>query len=543
VQGAVAQTATPAPQAVTLNFLARGEPDTLDPNRASFAFAVNGAVVRQVFEPLLRFDQNLIPRPAAAESYEVSLDGTVYTFHLREDGRWSDGQPVTARQFEYSWKRLLDPVLKAEYAPLFVDAGIVGADDYNAGRATTSDGVGIVALDDSTLEIRLNQPFGALPALAALWVGAPLRPDIVSANPDSWAADPATSIGNGPFTVSDWVHRDHLTLIPNPEYAAHLSWPKPTLTRATITMHTNREADYAAFTQNDTPDWTGVPDAEANQVMNDPGLAAQSRRYNELTTFWVQINNARPPLNDVLVRRALSSAIDRGSLVRDLTTGVSTPTTSVIPHGMPGFQDDPGHALGFDVKGARSLLNQAGFASGRDFPKLAFTFPDSPANLRRAQYLQAQWSTNLAIDVELYAMDEAAYQQAIDSGSYDLAFGGWNADYPDPQDWFRTLFGCKGAYNKFNYCDDVFDQIVARADTGSAVLSDRLPLYAQAQALLMQDLPVAPLFVRGRLVLVKPWVQSTDGRPLVLTPLDEYPGSLFLDKVQIMPHQVSNLSQ
>jgi oligopeptide transport system substrate-binding protein len=520
---------------VTLNFLSQGEPDSLDPNRASFAYAVDGAVVRQVFEPLLRFDDKLVPQPAAAESYEVSLDGTVYTFHLRPDGMWSDGQPVTAGEFEYSWKRLLDPALHAEYAPLFVDAGIVGADDFNSGRVATPTRVGITALDDLTLQIRLNQPFGALPDLAALWVGAPLRPDVIGADPDGWATDLSTYIGNGPFLLSEWVHQDHLSLVPNPEYVAHFGWPRPTLTQATITMNTNPEADYAAFTAGSGRDWAQVPDDEANHVLDDPVLAPEARQYTELTTFWLQFNNAHPPLNNALVRRALSKAIDRAAVVRDLAAGVSQPATSVIPPGMPGFQDGLGHELGFDSAGAHALLTQAGFGAAQPFPTLTFSFVDSPSNLRRAQYLQAQLSANLDIDVQLSAMDGAAYQQALDGGKYDLAFGGWDADYPDPQDWLSPVFGCKGAYNKLNYCDSSFDQAAARAD-GSGALPDRLQAYAQAQTLLLQDVPVAPLFVRGRLVLVKPWVQSTDGSPLLLTALDDYPGSLFLDRVQILPH-------
>jgi oligopeptide transport system substrate-binding protein len=533
----VAQSASGQPlpaQEITLNFLSHGEPDTLDPNKASFAYAVDGAVVRQVFEPLLRFDANLVPRPAAADSYEVSPDGTVYTFHLRQDGLWSDGQPVTAHQFEYSWKRLLDPKLHAEYAPLFVDAGIVGADDYNRGRTRTPAAVGISAPDDLTLLVHLNQPFNALPELAALWVGAPLRPDLVDADPDGWASDPATYIGNGPFMLADWLHQDHITLVPNPQYAAHLGWPRPTLTRITLLMNTNSEADYFAYVGGRTRDWILVPDSEVNHVLNDPGLAAEARQYTELTTFWLQFNNAHPPLDNILVRGALSKAIDRSALVRDLATGVGRPTTSVIPPGMPGFQDGLGSELGFDGDGARALLAHAGFDDTQPFPSLAFSFADTPANRRQAEYLQAQWTANLGVHVDLNGMDATAYQQALDARDYDLALTGWSADYPDPQDWLGLTFGCNSAFNKMNYCDPAFDQTVARADTGVGV-QDRLQLYSQAQTQLIQDLPVAPLFVRGRLVLVKPWVRTTDGSPLVLTPMDDYPGSLFLDKVQILP--------
>ncbi len=461
-------------------------------------------MARQLFEPLLRFDENLVPQPAAAKSYEVSIDGTVYTFHLRPDGRWSDGQPVVAADFAFSWKRLMDPSQHAEYAALFTQAGVVSVN----------------ALDDLTFQVQLSQPFGGLPSLAALWVSAPLRPDLVR---DGWDSDPTTLVGNGPFMLSEWVHQDHLVLVPNPYYTAHLGWPTPTLTRVTVRMDDSPEAEYAAYQRSQRPDWVLVPDAEVNQALNDPNLANQTRTYTELTTFWIQFNTARAPLDNVLVRRALAKAIDRAALVRDLTAGVSQPATSIVPPGMPGFQAGLGHELDSDAGGARNLLGGASLS-------LRYVYPDSAANMRRAQYLQSVWSDRLGINVELSPMDDAEYEQALDNGAYDLAFGGWSADYPDPRDWFSPLFGCNAEFNKFAYCSVAFDQLVARADA-SADSADRLQLYAQAQTMLMQDVPVAPLFVRGRLVLAEPWVQA-----LTVTPLDEYPGSLFLDKVQILPH-------
>ncbi len=492
------QTAS-VPQEVTVDLLTQGEPDSLDPNRASFAFAADGGVVRNVFETLLRFDENLVPQPAAAASYEVSLDGTTYTFHLRSDGRWSDGQPVTANDFEFSWRRLLAAAEKNQYAPLFAAAGIAS----------------VSAPDDLTFEVKLNQPFSALPDLAALWMAAPLRPDIVGKYPDDWATDPSTYVGNGPFMLSDWVHGDHLTLVPNPYYMAHLGWPLPTLTKVTVLMDTNPEAGYAAYTSGASPDWALVPDQQVNSVLNDASLSAQSRQYTELTTFWLQMNNARPPLSNTLARRAISKAINRAALVRDLTTGASVPTTSLIPPGMPGFLTGLGHELDFDPAAAKALLAQAGVSTSTP---LTFRYADNPSDLRRAQWFQDALTSNLGISVQLAT-----------SGDYDLTFGGWTADYPDPQDWFSLIFGCKAAFNTFNFCDPALDQVVARADTTSG--TDRLSLYAQAQTTLLQDVPVAPLFNRGRLVLVKSWVDS-----LEVTPLDEYPGSLFLDKVRILPH-------
>jgi oligopeptide transport system substrate-binding protein len=249
----------------------------------------------------------------------------------------------------------------------------------------------------------------------------------------------------------------------------------------------------------------------------------------------VQINTARQPLSNVNVRKALAKAVDRRALVRDITASISVPITSVIPPGMPGYQASLGQELGFDTGGARALLSQAGFADGQGFADLSFSFPATTANARRAEYLQAQWRQNLGIFVQLNSMDSNDYQQALKENNYDLAFAGWVADYPDPQDWFNALFSCKGAYNNTGYCKPSFDQIVARADAATT-LNERLLAYNQAQALLIQDAPIVPLFARGRLALVKPWVQSTTGAPLPISPLDDYPGSLFLDTVQVLPH-------
>src|SRR5262249_50315104 len=179
-------------QNVSVNVL-QGEPDNLDPNRSSFA--TEGAVISRVFEPLLDFDKDLKPVPAAATGYDVSPDGKTYTFHLRQGAKYSDGQPVKAQDFEYSFKRILNPDTAAEYASFFTDAGIVGADDYNTGKGSV-DAVGIKATDDNTLQIQLENPIGYLPDLVALWVVPPLRQDIIQKAGDSWAQDPSTYIGN-----------------------------------------------------------------------------------------------------------------------------------------------------------------------------------------------------------------------------------------------------------------------------------------------------------------------------------------------------------
>jgi oligopeptide transport system substrate-binding protein len=508
-------------QEITVNAL-QGEPDNLDPNRSSFA--TEAAVIRQVFEPPLNFDKDLKPVPAAASSFDVSQDGKTYAFHLRQGAKWSDGQPVTAKDFVYSYKRILDPDTAAEYASFFTDAGIVGAADYNSGKGS-ADAVGVRAVDDNTLEIKLDEASGFFPNLAALWVVAPVRQDVIEKAGPGWAQDPATYIGNGPFKMTEWVHQDHITLVPNPNYAG----TKPTLQKVTYLMVTSGEADYAAYRNNER-DWTLVPDADVQTVRGDSQLSKEAVEYTELTTFWLIMNNAKPPLDNLMVRKALSKAIDRQAMIRDIAAGVGKPATSMIPPGMPGYQPELGKDIDFDPTAAKSLLSQAGFADPAQFPQLHFRFATTTANQSRAEFIQAQLKQNLGINIVLDSMEAKAYQAAYKDKDYELAFGGWGADYPDPQNWMASLFGCKASNNKYSYCDQQFDQASAKGDTGTD-LNQRLQAYAQAQQILIQDLPVAPLFYRGRMVLVKPWVQN-----LVITPKDDYPGDLFLKDVFLVKH-------
>ena len=509
------------PQEISVNAL-QGEPDNLDPNRSSFS--TEGAVIRQVFEPLLTFDKDLKPVPAAASGYDVSQDGRTYTFHLKQGAKWSDGQPVTAKDFVYSYKRILDPNIAAEYASFFADAGIVGAADYNGGKGS-ADNVGIKAVDDNTLEIQVESPVGYFPNLVALWVVPPLREDIIQKAGDAWAQDPSTYIGNGPFKMSEWVHQDHIMLVPNANY----SGTAPKLQKVTFLMVTNGEADYAAYRNNER-DWTLVPDADVQAVRGDSELSKQSVEYTELTTFWLIMNNAKKPLDNPSVRKALSKAIDRSAMIRDVGAGVGKPATSMIPPGMPGYQADLGKDIDFDANGAKQLLSDAGFSDPSQFPQMHFRFATTSANQARAEFIQAQLKQNLGINIVLDSMESKAYQAAFKDKDFDLAFGGWGADYPDPQDWMASLFGCKASNNKFNYCNQQFDQASAKGDTGTD-LNQRLQAYAEAQKILVQDLPVAPLFYRGRMVLVKPWVQN-----MVITPKDEYPGLSFLPAISVMQH-------
>jgi oligopeptide transport system substrate-binding protein len=301
------------------------------------------------------------------------------------------------------------------------------------------------------------------------------------------------------------------------------------LQKLTFLMVGDAEADYAAYRNNER-DWTLVPDADVQAVRSDPELSKQAVEYTELTTWWLIMNNSRAPLDNVNVRKALSRAIDRNALIRDVASGVGKPATSMIPPGMPGYQADLGKDIDFDVNGARQLLAQAGFSDPTTFPQLHFRYANTTTNQSRVEFIHAQLKQNLGINISLEPMEQKAYQATYKDKDFDMAWGGWSADYPDPQNWMSGLFGCNASNNKYNFCDQQFDQAAAKGDS-STDSNQRLQAYAQAQQTLLQDLPVAPLYYRGRLVLVKPWVQN-----MVITPKDEYPGLSFLSQLFVTQH-------
>ena len=262
-----------------------GEPATIDPNAASWSN--ERAVIDMAFEELLKFDlKTLELRPGVAKEIPstanggISSDGLTYTFKLRDDAKWSDGEPVTAKNFEYSVKRMLDPALAAEYASFYY--GIVGAEEYNTSQETDAtklaqlkDAVGVKAVDDKTVQFKLKEPRASFLQLTALWPVAPLREDIITANstadqPSKWTEDPKTYIGNGPFKVTEWVHQDHITFVPNENYWGE----KPKLTKVTYMMVTDIQADWAAYL-NGERDLASVPTALMEQVQKDPTLSKQ----------------------------------------------------------------------------------------------------------------------------------------------------------------------------------------------------------------------------------------------------------------------------
>jgi len=495
------------------------EPATIDPNRASWT--QERSVIDLVFEELLKFDlKTLELQPAVAKEIPstanggISADGKTYTFKLRNDVKWSDGKPVTAKDFVYSVKRLLDPALAAEYASFYYD--IVGAEEYNNSKEkdpaklqALKDAVAVKAKDDYTLEFTLKNPRSSFLQVMALWPVAPLREDIITANstpdkPDKWTEDPKTYIGNGPFKLTEWVHQDHITLVPNENYYG----PKPKLQKIVYYMVTDVQANYAAYLNGEREIAT-VPVPMTKQVLADPNLSKQLVRGARLTTFAVQFNNRVKPFDDLRVRQAFSMAIDRDAFIDKVRSGVGKPAYSWIPPGMPGYQPDLGKEYKLDPVKAKQLLADAGYPGGQGLPKITLLYANSGNNPIMAQFMQEQFKTNLGIDITLEPTEPKAASQAINKGQFMIAFYGWGADYPDPDNWLPELFGTGAGNNHTGYSnpkvDDLMKKAIAETDP-----KKRMDMWAEAQKMIVADAPIAFLFYDENFFLLKPYVRDIE---------------------------------
>jgi oligopeptide transport system substrate-binding protein len=487
-----------------------GEPNTIDPNLSSWASS--RSVLSQVFDGLLGFDKNLALIAVVAKEIPtvanngISADGKTYTFNLKTNVTWSDGTKVKAQDFEYSIRRLFDPDNPADYASMYYV--IAGAEAYNgaadkdaATKATLKAAVGVTSVNDTTLKITLVNPQPTFLQLAALWPIYPIREDIVTAKGAQWI-EAGNYIGNGPFTMTEWVHQDHMTFEIDPNY-----WGtrKSKLSKVTYKMITDANAALAAY-KNQELDMSGVPVGTEKATMADSTLSPQIVRNADLTTFAFEFNTKKAPLDNITVRQGLSCAVDRASFIDKVRGGVGKVALSWVPPGMPGYDENLGKEWDFNVTKAKSLLSQAGYPDPSKL-SLKFTYADTASNGTIAQFLQGQMSTNLGINLTLEPMEASAFQAYVNAENHQWAWFGWGADYPDPENFLQTVFSTGGGNNHTAYSNPQFDALAVAA-ASELDNTKRLKDWADAAAIIANDCPFVTMFYRERFLLVQPYFKG-----------------------------------
>ena len=508
------------------------EPGSLDPHTAIIAPELS--VIRQLSQGLLGFNDDLSLRPLVAsvvpsvDNGGISEDGLTYTFKLREDAAWSDGTKLTAEDFEYSLKRLLDPELASRTAGQYFV--IKGALDYAtsgeadaATRQSLRDAVAVEATDALTLQIELTGPSPTFLQKMAIVPASPVRRDIIDEFGASWT-EAANHVGNGPFVMTEWVHQDHITLERNEEY-----WgTKPKLAKITLRMITDPNTEYAAYL-NDELDIARVPFGTEDAVFEDDQLSKETLRVTQMATVGIFFNTNAPPFDNLKVRQAFATAFDRNAWVEEVRNGVGLPATGWLPPAMPGFDAQVGQEYSFDQGRAQELLEEAGFPGGSGLPELTFSYVAAGDQAVIAQFLQDQFGQSLGVTVALEVLDEQSFfSQIVMGGDFQFIALLWSAEYGEPEAFLAPLFMTGQPNNLIGYSDPEFDSFAGQA---SLELDDeaRLGIWQQAHEVLIDDAPVAPFFYFESLFLKKPGVKG-----LVPTSIDGVlPGDTRFAEVSI----------
>jgi oligopeptide transport system substrate-binding protein len=482
----------PAEAERTLRMALTTEPPTLDWSLATDGVSFN--VLTNIMEGLTQYNEQLEPVPAIARSWEFSEGGRVITYTLREGVKWTDGKPVTAYDFEYSWKRLLNPATAAQYAYFLFD--IENAYEYNSGTLKDARRVGVKALSPTLLQVRLKRPVIYFPSLTTFMVTFPQRQDVIERYGDHWT-DPEHIVTNGPFTLAEWHHEYKLVLQTNPDYYG----ARPALDRVFMYVVRNPTTELTLYE-------TGELDLAALPPVAIPHYRTHAEYKNlpVLRGYYYGFNVKKPPFDDPRVRRALSHAIDR-SRIPLILKGGEWPTASWIPKGMFGYNPELGPK--FHPGKARALLAAAGYPGGKGFPAFSVAYNTDPTHRLIAQFVQAQWKEHLGLEVGLEDQEWKVYLKKLDVDPPPVFRLGWGADFPDP-DNFMNLFISTSGQNRLQWKNERYDRLVAQ---GAAEQNPqtRQAIYDEAQILLTEtDSAIISLFVSAQNLLVKPYVQNLD---------------------------------
>ncbi len=483
------------------------EPPTLDWTLARDYTSIT--VIINFMQGLTCFEEGFVPEPCLAESWEISDDKKTITFKIREGVVWSDGVPLKAGDFEYSWKRLLKPETAAGYAYFLYD--VEGAREFNTGVVKSPDIVGVNAVDDRTLVVRLKAPASYFLSLLTFSSTFPLRQDIVEKYGIEWTK-PENIVSIGPYNLVEWRHHERLTLLKNPKY-----WDaEATLEQVVMIMSGNPSSALALYESGelDFLDGKDIPTLEVPRLRKLPDF----KKNAQFRGNYIGFNTKKPPFNNKLVRKAFSAAIDRSAVV-ELIQGAGIPSTSWIPKGMLGH--NPSIGIDFDPERARKWLAEAGYPGGKGLPEIWFLYPDLGSNPIIAVALQSMWKKWLGAEVKLNNQEWKVYLSTLKTDPPQIYRAGWGADYPDPHN-FMNLFECKSGNNHTRWCSPKFDSLIEAA-AREIDPAKRTPLYDEAQRLLTEtDVAIAPFFTSIQYSMIKPYVRGLEINELSL---------IFLDKV------------
>lgn len=484
------------------------EPADLDPQTAAVLSDQN--ILMALFEGLTALDeQSAQPVPAAAERWEVSADGLIWTFHLRAGLKWSNGETLTADDFVQSWRRILVPALAAENASYLY--ALKNAEALNAGKLTDPTVLGAAAPDPRTVVLTLERPTPYLPALVSLPAWFPVNVRVLAKfGPLTERGTPWTRagnlVGNGAFSLKEWSPNARIVAAQNPHYWDTAHRQLQAVVFVPIENSDTEERDFRAGQLHLT--FTLPVSKLATWREREP---AKLRVDPLLQTIFLRLNTTKPPLNDPRVRRALSLAIDRDTLARTVLAGSRAPAHSFTPPSTGSYTARV--HLGTDFDAARKLLAEAGHPGGKDLPALEIQTLNNDLHSKLAEALQAIWRRELGVRVTVAPTEQRTWISNQQTLNYAISTASWTADFPDPIT-FLGLFPTGGTYNWTGWSNPTYDKLLDSAALATDA-AKRAEIFQQAEALLLTDAPVAPIFFGAQIYLIDPAVKNWAPAPLV----------------------------
>lgn len=485
-----------------LTFVLNNEPDTIDPTITSNSFAV--PFILNCFEGLVVYDENGEIAAGDAESWEHNEDMTVYTFHLREGLKWSDGSPLTANDYVYSALRVLNPTTASNYMNMIGDY-VVNGIEYFEGTAQAED-VGIKALDDTTLEFTLNEPCPYFVDLVSMWVYFPVQEATVEANGDSWTLQPETYVSNGPFKVTEIKPSESYILEKNEHY-----WDAENVTLEKLNYRYILDTS-TALTAYENGEVEGVRMIPASDKARLKAENAGLTTVSSYGTVYYNFNCSVEPFNNPLVRKALNAAVDREALINNVAQIDAQPAYSFLA---PGYVVDGKDILegrsDFDLTpnadpAAKDILAEAGYPDGEGFPTIQLSYYSDDTAKRVAEAIAEMWEQNLGIQVELSSAEWAVFYSDVQAGNYQVAAMGWSADYVNPMSFLPLLVTGDITNNAF-YSNPEYDELVQqiRVESDPAQVGE---LVKQADEIVSSDYAMLPLYYKANDYLIKNHVKG-----------------------------------
>lgn len=475
-----------------LVFQMGGEPDSMDPTMNDYSSG--SYALQSLFRGLYKFAPDGTLVPALAESHTVSEDGLVYVFTLREGLKWSDGSPLTAQDFEYSWKRVLDPALASETA--YTLYGVIkNGYEHFVDQTATADEVGVKALDDRTLEVTLMAPAPYFISMTASTAFMPVKKAIIDEYGEEWETKVESYVCNGPFMVIEMLPDEKYVFVKNPHYYNADEVKIDTLEYVFLGAS---ETVLLAFEGGEIDVATSVnADAEAKYRDTENLVISDRIGYR-----YYEFNTANKPVDDARVRRALTMAINREVLISAILQSDMPALRGFIPHAFPdiadpskGWREVHPDTFSEDIEAAKALLADAGYPDGKDFPAIRLVQTPDATLVKVAQAMAQMWKQNLNVDTEIVTVESGVYWSDAgqrDTGEFELAYMGYTGDYLDPSSILFN-FASEKEENVMRWNNEAYNDMMKKARSG-VTGEEREKLFEEAEALLTEECPVMPVY-------------------------------------------------